>query len=60
MDLGHYHPFCCITFIDGRQQIRQRNQNAGQTKEGRAVTDCIPISNLEAQKLNKKQACTLG
>lgn len=43
-----------IIFLDGRQQTWQRNQNVSQTKEGYAVTDCIPISYLEVQKLSEK------
>lgn len=49
-----------IIFIDGRQQKWQRNQNVSQTKEGCAVTDCIPISYLEAQKLSKKASMYLS
>ena len=60
VDSDHYHSYYCIIFIDGREQKRQRNQNVSQTKEGHAVTDRMPISYLEAQKLSKKQVCTLG
>lgn len=60
VDSDHYHTYYCIIFIGSGEQKKQRNQNVSQTKEGHTVNDCMPISYLGAQKLSKKQACTLG